>query len=89
MTNTLIEAAVIITMQITFTSMNAELVVDGSAQAQGELHEGLIFTTRNFAKKKAVSGLCIMLAGIVHWALGFPEDAKPSTLPIAVITRKF
>jgi GPH family glycoside/pentoside/hexuronide:cation symporter len=44
----------------------------------------LIFATRNFAKK-AVSGLGIMLAGIVLWAVGFPEDAKPSTLPVEVI----
>lgn len=84
MSNYLIETTAIITMQIIFASMNADLVEDRSAQAQGARHEGLIFATRNFAKK-AVSGLGIMLAGMVLWIVGFPEGAKPGTLPIDVI----
>ena len=83
MGNYLIETTAIIMMQIIFSSMNADLVEDRSAEAQGARQEGLIFATRNFSKK-AVSGLGVMLAGMVLWMVGFPEGAKPDELPTDV-----
>ena len=84
MGNYLIETTAIITMQIIFSSMNADLVEDRSAESQGARHEGLIFATRNFSKK-AVSGLGVMLAGMVLWFVDFPEGAKPGELPVEMI----
>lgn len=59
----LIEICAIITMQIVFASMNADVVEDRSAETSGRRDEGLIFAARNFAKK-AVSGLgyCLQVA---------------------------
>jgi GPH family glycoside/pentoside/hexuronide:cation symporter len=75
MLNYLIETTAIITMQIVFASMNADIVEDRSAESDGRRDEGLIYAARNFAKK-AVSGLGVMLAGIVLWIANFPEQAQ-------------
>jgi GPH family glycoside/pentoside/hexuronide:cation symporter len=79
MGNYLIETTAIITTQIIIASMNADLVEDRSAELQGVRHEGLIFATRNFSKK-AISGVGIMLAGIILGLVGFPEGANPETI---------
>lgn len=71
-----IETTAIISMQIIFASMNADVVEDRSADTQGRRDEGLIFAARNFSKK-AVSGLGILLAGFIVWAAEFPEHAIP------------
>jgi len=86
MGNYLIETTAIITMQIIFSSMNADLVEDQSVETEGERHEGLIFATRNFSKK-AVSGLGVMLAGMLLWFVGFPEGAKPESLQVDLVNR--
>lgn len=85
MTNYLIETTAIITMQIIIASMNADLVEDRSAETQGVRQEGLIFATRNFSKK-AVSGLGVMLAGVILWLVGFPEGAKPGVVDTEIVT---
>ena len=59
--------------------MNADVVEDRSAESDGRRDEGLIYAARNFAKK-AVSGLGVMLAGIVLWAANFPEQAQPGQI---------
>lgn len=71
----LIETTAIITMQIIFGSMMADLVEDRSVQYQGQRDEGLIFAARNFSKK-VVSGSGILLAGVVLWAAAFPENSE-------------
>jgi GPH family glycoside/pentoside/hexuronide:cation symporter len=85
MGNYLIETTAIITTQIIIASMNADLVEDRSAEMNGVRHEGLIFATRNFSKK-AISGMGIMLAGIILGLVGFPEGANPETLPSDIVT---
>jgi len=82
--NYLIETTAIITMQIIFASMNADVVEDRSAESDGRRDEGLIFAARNFAKK-AVSGLGVMLAGVVLWAANFPEKALPGQIEPGVV----
>ena len=69
-----IETTAIITMQIIFSSMNADIVEDRSVENEGRREEGFIFASRNFAGK-AVSGFGILLAGFVLWAANFPEKA--------------
>lgn len=76
MSHYFIETSAIISMQIVFASMNADVVEDRSAETQGRRDEGLIFAARNFAKK-AVSGLGVLLAGVILWAASFPEQAVP------------
>jgi GPH family glycoside/pentoside/hexuronide:cation symporter len=84
MLNYLIETTAIITMQIIFASMNADVVEDRSAESDGRRDEGLIYAARNFAKK-AVSGLGVMLAGIVLWIANFPEQAQQGQVDTASI----
>lgn len=84
MLNYLIETSTIITMQIIFASMNADVVEDRSAESDGRRDEGLIFAARNFAKK-AVSGLGVMLAGVVLWAANFPEKAIPGEIESSIV----
>jgi Na+/melibiose symporter-like transporter len=85
MLNYLVETTAIITMQIIFASMNADVVEDRSAESAGRRDEGLIFAARNFAKK-AVSGLGVMLAGVVLWAADFPDQAKPGEVDEGAVT---
>lgn len=84
MLNYLIEITAIITMQIIFASMNADLVEDRSAESAGRRDEGLIFAARNFSKK-AVSGLGVMLAGLILWIADFPEQAQPGQVAEAAV----
>lgn len=70
----LIETGALISMQIVYGSMNADLVEDRSVAQEGSRDEGLIFAARNFCKK-VVSGSGILLAGIVLWLADFPEHA--------------
>lgn len=84
MLNYLVSTTAIITMQIIFASMNADVVEDRSAESGGRRDEGLIYAARNFAKK-AVSGLGLMLAGIVLWAVNFPEKALLGQVDASVV----
>ena len=84
MLNYLIEATAIITMKIIFASMNADVVEDRSAESDGRRDEGLIFAARNFAKK-TVSGLGVVLAGVVLWPANFPEKALPEQIEPSVV----
>ena len=59
--------------------MNADVVEDRSAETNGQRDEGLIFAARNFAKK-AVSGLGVLLAGMILWLVDFPEKAMPGEI---------
>jgi glycoside/pentoside/hexuronide:cation symporter, GPH family len=72
----LVETTAIISMQIVFASMNADVVEELSAKSSGQRSEGLVFAARNFAKK-AVSGVGVLLVGVILWAADFPEKAVP------------
>jgi len=85
MLNYFIETTAIITMQIIFASMNADIVEDRSAESAGRRDEGLIFAARNFAKK-AVSGLGVMLSGTILWMVSFPAGAKPGQVESEIVT---
>ncbi len=80
----MIETTAIITMQMVFASMNADVVEDRSAEMSGRRDEGLIFAARNFAKK-SVSGLGVLLAGAILWIAGFPEQAVPGEVAEASV----
>lgn len=84
MSNYLIGTTALITMQIIFASMNADLVEDRSAESAGRRDEGLIFAARNFSKK-AVSGLGVMLAGLILWIANFPAKAQPGQVEEAAV----
>ncbi|MEM7097888.1 MAG: MFS transporter [Pseudomonadota bacterium] len=75
----LIETTSLVSMQIVFGSMNADLVEDRSVDYAGHRDEGLIFAARNFSKK-VVSGIGILLAGAVLTLAGFPENADPASV---------
>jgi Na+/melibiose symporter-like transporter len=85
MTNFAIETTAIITMQVIFASMNADVVEDQSAQNGGKRSEGLIFAARNFAKK-AVSGAGVMFAGLLLWLVNFPDNAVPGKVDEDIVT---
>jgi Na+/melibiose symporter-like transporter len=85
MSHYLVETTAIICMQIVFASMNADVVEDRSAETEGRRDEGLIFAARNFSKK-AVSGLGVLLAGLILWAARFPEQARPDEVDPASVT---
>ncbi len=85
MANYLIETTAIITMQIIFASMNADVVEDRSAESAGQRNEGVIYAARNFSKK-AVSGLGVMFAGAILWMVGFPEGALPGQVEPSIVT---
>ncbi|MDJ0789702.1 MAG: MFS transporter [Myxococcota bacterium] len=85
MSNYLIETTAIISMQIVFASMNADVVEDRSAETSGRRDEGLIFAARNFSKK-AVSGLGVLLAGAILWVAGFPDQAEPGDVAPGAVT---
>ena len=76
MVNFSIETTAIITTQVIFASMNADVVEDRQVENEGRRSEGLIFAARNFANK-AVSGAGIMFAGLLLWIVSFPENAIP------------
>lgn len=84
MLNYLIVTTAVITMQIIFASMNADIVEDRSAQSAGRRDEGLIFAARNFSKK-TVSGLGVMLAGLILWIAEFPAKAQPGQVDEAAV----
>ena len=75
----LIETTALISMQIIFASMNVDVVDDRSAETAGTRDEGLIFAARNFSKK-AVSGIGVLLAGVILWLASFPEKARPEDI---------
>ncbi len=85
MSHYLIETTAIISMQMVFASMNADVVEDRSAETLGRRDEGLIFAARNFAKK-AVSGLGVLLAGAILWAASFPDQATPGQVEQSSLT---
>jgi GPH family glycoside/pentoside/hexuronide:cation symporter len=84
MANYLVETTALIVVQIVFASMNADVVEDRSAETGGGRDEGVIFAARNFVKK-AISGVGIMLAGLVLSIVGFPDGAKPGEVPEATV----
>lgn len=71
-----IEVGMIITFYILFGSMMADVVED-SAVDTARRSEGVIFAARGFAGKM-VTGLGVMLAGLVLTLANLPRDAKPS-----------
>ncbi len=85
MSHYLVETTAIICMQIVFASMNADVVEDRSAETEGRRDEGLIFAARNFSKK-AVSGLGVLLAGLILWVARFPDQAKPGEVEPSSVT---
>lgn len=84
MLNYLVETTAIIVMQIIFSSMNADVVEERSAETAGRRNEGLIFATRNFSNK-AVSGLGLLLAGSLLWLVGFPSGAQAGQVSQTVV----
>ena len=66
---------VVITFFILFGSMMADVVED-SAVDTARRSEGIIFAARGFAGKM-VTGLGIMMAGLVLSIINLPRDAKP------------
>jgi Na+/melibiose symporter-like transporter len=67
---------VVISFFILFGSMMADVVED-SAVDTARRNEGIIFAARGFAGKM-VTGLGIMLAGLVLSVINLPRDAKPA-----------
>jgi Na+/melibiose symporter-like transporter len=67
---------VVISFFILFGSMMADVVED-SAVDTARRSEGIIFAARGFAGKM-VTGLGIMLAGLVLSVINLPRDAKPA-----------
>jgi Na+/melibiose symporter-like transporter len=67
-----------IACQITISSMIADVVED-SARKTGRRSEGLFFSANAFVLK-AVSGMGILVAGLLLAFVHFPEHADPATL---------
>lgn len=66
-------------------SMMADVVEDSEAQT-GRRSEGVFFAGAFFVQK-CCSGLGIFAAGLILHFAGFPEGAKPGSVPVAAIDR--
>ena len=78
-----IEVCVIIVFSILFGAMMADVVED-SAVDTTRRSEGVIFAARGFAGKM-VSGLGILLAGVILSAANLPRDAAPEDVDNEVL----
>ena len=83
--HTFIEVGGIIVFFALFGSMMADVVED-SAVATARRSEGVIFAARSFAGKM-VSGLGILLAGLVLWWASLPRGAKPEDVAPEVLVK--
>ncbi|GAB3291254.1 MFS transporter [Parahaliea aestuarii] len=59
-------------------------VVDESALSTGRRAEGLFYAANSFMQK-CVSGLGVLMAGLLLSAVGMPEGARPGELPAGVV----
>lgn len=82
----LFESCAIICMQIIFASMSADIVEDRDRNQSGHRDEGLIFAARNFTKK-AVSGIGVVLAGLILSLVDFPTAAETTQVTATMTTR--
>jgi Na+/melibiose symporter-like transporter len=80
-----LETAVWVFAAILTASMVADLVEDHQRRT-GERAEGLLFALITFTGK-VVSGLGVLLTGLVLDLIGFPTGAGPGHVPAATITR--
>ncbi|MGI9440618.1 MAG: MFS transporter [Parvibaculales bacterium] len=83
--HTFVEVGVIIVFFALFGSMMADVVED-SAVATARRSEGVIFAARSFAGKM-VSGLGILLAGLVISLASLPRGAKPEEVAPEVLVK--
>ena len=81
-----VSASLTIGSSVMIVSMIADVVED-SEITTGRRSEGLFFAGNSFLQK-TVSGLGLFASGLLLWAVGFPTDAKPSTID-PVIVRNF
>lgn len=72
-----------ITASILITAMLAD-VVEYSEARTGRRNEGLFFAFTSLIQK-AVSGVGVMVAGVILTAVSFPVGAKPSEVPQEVV----
>jgi glycoside/pentoside/hexuronide:cation symporter, GPH family len=79
----LIEVCAIIVFSILFGAMMADVVED-SAASTTRRSEGVIFAARNFAGKM-VSGLGIMISGLILTLAKLPPGARPDQVDESVI----
>ena len=73
-----------ITAAILITAMLAD-VVEYSEERTGRRNEGLFFAFTSLVQK-AVSGIGVMVAGLILTLVAFPMGAKPSEVPQEVVT---
>jgi Na+/melibiose symporter-like transporter len=73
-----------ITAAILITAMLAD-VVEYSEERTGRRNEGLFFAFTSLVQK-AVSGVGVMVAGLILTIVAFPMGAKPSEVPQEVVT---
>ena len=74
-----------VTTFILGSAMMADVVED-SETTTGRRNEGLFFAG-GFFVQKCTSGLGIFLAGLILAAAGFPEQARPGSVDVAVLDR--
>lgn len=83
LTHNFLQVLIIIVFYILFGSMMADVVED-SAVDTSRRSEGIIFAARGFAGKM-VTGLGIMLAGLVISLINLPRDAGPEDVDPEVL----
>jgi len=83
--STTIATALSVGVFILFESMVSD-VVEESQSRSGNRSEGAFFAGL-FFMKKSVAGLAIFLSGALLGLVGFPESAKPGTVPLDVLHR--
>lgn len=69
--------------------LTASMVADVTDQIQlktGRQSEGLIFSATTFVNK-TVSGMGILVSGLLLTVVGFPEDAKPGAVDLSTINQ--
>ena len=76
-------AMAVVTASILVASMVAD-VTDQILLKTGRQSEGLIFSATTFVGK-TVSGMGVLVSGLILTLVGFPEGAKPGAVDIAIV----
>lgn len=78
-----IVAMAVVTASILVASMVAD-VTDQILLKTGRQSEGLIFSATTFVGK-TVSGMGVLVSGLILTLVGFPEDANPGVVDISIV----
>ena len=80
-----LDVALIIALQALFQSMVSDLVEESEVKT-GRRSEGVFFAATTFIRK-CTQGLGVLVAGLIQWLAGFPENPIPGEVADDVLWR--